>query len=595
MERLRNNILFSTIRRILRLITPQEKKRGFRLVLMTLFGALLDVVGLAFLIPVMMAATDRTFIQTNEYMALLYDGLGFESYQGFMMFLAVALLGVFLIKNTLAMLLHYAHSSYSFSVATNMARRQFIKYYNRGFQFFKATNSAQIINQIINVPSFFASGVLISAINIVSESMVMIFIVVGISLVDPALFIAVMAVLIPAGLIIYNSSKNRLYQLGLDQNRLHAVNYSRLNQAIFGFTDVKLTNKELHFLNAFTESQSALNRTQKMRYLLSLIPTRALEVMAVLGIVVIFAYSFFFAQNPDQLFGFIALFAAAAFRVLPSMNRLLNAVMGMKNHQVTLEVLEEGDLPLEMERPNILPMEITDTIEFRDLSFTYEGADGPALDEVSFRVQRGEKIGIIGESGSGKTTLVNVLLRFLPEQSGGIYVDGNKLEPDDIANWRAIVGYVQQKVFLVDGSIRQNVAFGERLDAIDDKRVEWALRQASMWEFVEAMPEGVETQIGENGAKLSGGQQQRVGIARALYWNSEVLVFDEATSALDMETEASITESIEALASGQTLFVIAHRITTLRHCDRIIEMKNGKVVAEWQYNDLIREKLQNVE
>ena len=565
------------------------------MVFYTLFGALIDVIGLAFLIPVMMAATDPAFVTENRYMAGLYEGLGFEQYSSFMMFLGLALLLVFVLKNTLAMLLHYAHSSYSFSVATNMARRQFIKYYQRGFQFFKATNSGEIMNKIINVPSFFASGVLISAINIVSESMVMLFIVIGIALVDPALFFAVMAVLIPAGLIIYSSSKNRLYQLGQEQNRLHAINYSRLNQAIFGFTDVKLTNKEHHFLNAYAESQGALNRTLKLRYMLSLIPTRALEVMAILGVVVIFAYSLLFSDNPQQLFGFIALFAAAAFRVLPSMNRLLNAVMGMKNHQVTLEILEEGSLPQDMERPTIVPMQVREAIEFRDLTFAYEDAEAPSLDGVSFRVARGEKIGIIGESGSGKTTLVNVLLRFLPEQSGGIYVDGKLLAPEDTPNWRAIVGYVQQKVFLTDSSLRENVAFGEKEADIDDARVQWALEQASMWSFVQTMPEGLDTRIGENGAKLSGGQQQRVGIARALYWISEVLVFDEATSALDMETETSITESIEALASGQTLFVIAHRITTLRHCDRILEMKAGRIVQEWQYADLVREKLTDVD
>lgn len=591
MKRLTNNILFSTIRRILKLITPEERRRAYRLVVVTLFGALIDVVGLAFLIPVMMAATDPSFVESNQYMSMTYDALGFTEYRSFMMFLGVVLLLVFVVKNTLAMLLHYAHSSYSMSVATNMARRQFIKYYERGFQFFKATNSADIINKIINVPSFFASGVLISAINIVSEVMVMLFIVLGIALVDPFLFFAVMGVLVPAGLLIYSSSKNRMYRLGLEQNRLHAENFARLNKAIFGFTDVKLTNKELHFLNHYSESQAALNHTMKMRYMLSLIPTRALEVMAILGVVVIFTYSFFFAGNPEKLFGFIALFAAAAFRVLPSMNRLLNAVLGMKNHQVTLEILEEGHLPLEMQRPEVSPMQIKQDIEFRDLEFTYDGAEQAALNKVSFRVQKGEKIGIIGESGSGKTTLVNVLLRFLPEQGGGIYVDGKALTPDDIPNWRAVVGYVQQKVFLVDASLRENVAFGEKPAEIDEERVEWALRQASLWEFVQNLPDGLDTSIGENGANLSGGQQQRVGIARALYWNSEVLVFDEATSALDMETESAITESIEQLAAGQTLFVIAHRITTLRHCDRILEMKNGRVHTEWKYEDLAREKL----
>ncbi|MCL4106239.1 UNVERIFIED_CONTAM: hypothetical protein GTU68_061081 [Idotea baltica] len=263
----------------------------------------------------------------------------------------------------------------------------------------------------------------------------------------------------------------------------------------------------------------------------------------------------------------------------------------MKNHSVALDILEADGLPNELEQLDITPIPFKEEIEFRNLSFTYDRAKTPALYDLSFTAQKGEKIGIIGESGSGKTTLVNLLLRFLTERSGGIYVDGKVLEESDTAGWRAIVGYVQQRVFLMDATLRENVAFGEKAENIDDERVQWAMEQARLWDFVSTLPDGKLTRIGENGQQLSGGQQQRVGIARALYWNSEILVFDEATSALDMETETAITESIESIASGQTLFVIAHRITTLKHCDRILEMKDGRLVAEWKYEDLIRERL----
>jgi len=587
----RNNIVFLTIRRILALLSPAEKRRGFRMVFATLIGALLDVLGLAFMVPVMLAATDPNFVEETAAMKSLQNWVGLEDYPSFMMFLAVMLLLVFIIKNTIALFLHYAHSSFSFSVATSVARRQYIKYYQKGFQFFKSTNSAEIINNIVNVPTLFASGVLISAINMVAETMVMLFIVVGIALVDITLFFTVMGALIPSGIIIYNASKNKLYRLGQEQQKLAQSNFSRLNQAIFGYVDVKLTNKEQHFLDSYIESQGRFNNNQKIKYLISLIPTRGLEVIAILGIVVIFIYTFFFSADSSQLFGFIALFAAAAFRVLPSMNRLLNAMMGMKNHSVALDILEADGLPNELEQLDVTPIPFKEEIEFRNLSFTYDRAKQPALYDLSFTVKKGEKIGIIGESGSGKTTLVNLLLRFLTEKSGGIYVDGKVLQEENTAGWRAIVGYVQQRVFLMDATLRENVAFGEKAENIDDKRVKWAMEQARLYEFVSTLPKGMHTRIGENGQQLSGGQQQRVGIARALYWNSEILVFDEATSALDMETETAITESIESIASGQTLFVIAHRITTLKHCDRILEMKDGRLVAEWKYEDLIRERL----
>lgn len=591
LKKIRNNIVFTTIRRILALLSPAEKRRGFRMVFATLLGALLDVLGLAFMVPVMLAATNPEFIQESDAMRWVQETSGLTDYPSFMMFLAVMLLIVFIVKNSIALLLHYHHSSFSFSVATSVARRQFIKYYQKGFQFFKSTNSAEIINNIVNVPTLFASGVLISAINMVAETMVMLFIVVGIAIIDTALFFAVMGALIPSGIIIYNASKNKLYRLGQEQQELAKTNFSRLNQSIFGYVDVKLTNREQHFLDTYIQSQGKFNNNQKIKYLISLIPTRGLEVIAILGIVVIFAYSFYFSGDQDQLFGFIALFAAAAFRVLPSMNRLLNAMMGMKNHSVALDILEDGGLPNELEKVDITPLPFHDHIEFRNIGFSYDRANVPALRNLSFTVPKGEKIGIIGESGSGKTTLVNLLLRFLEEGEGGIYVDGVKLTKDNTPGWRAIVGYVQQRVYLMDATIRENVAFGEKPENIDDERVVWAMKQAKLWDYVSTLEKTVHTRIGENGQQLSGGQQQRVGIARALYWNSEVLVFDEATSSLDSETETAITESIEGIASGQTLFVIAHRITTLKHCDRILEFKHGQLVGEWKYDDLIREKL----
>lgn len=591
LKRLGNNILFDTIRRINKLLLPAEKRRGLRLVFLSLIGVMIDVVGLAALVPVMMAATNPKFVQRNPYMNWLYEVGEFTSHSSYMIFLAFALLGVFLFKNGITLLINYWQSRFAFRTATNLARRQYIKYYERGFLYFQETNSADIINNIVNIPTFFASGILISTINFISELAVITFIVTAIAMVNVSLFFALVAVLLPSGLLIYNLTKNKLYDLGKELIELKSSTYSRLNQAIFGFVDVKLNNKEHYFLDAYVSRQSRLNTNNMLKFLIGLIPSRSLEIIAVLGILIIFLYTFMFSDRPDRLFSFIAVFAAAAFRVLPSMNRCLAALMGIKNHMFAMAILEEGNLPTGMSYQEPLPIKFEEELEFRDLTFGYTPSSPKAVKKLNFVVKKGEKIGVVGESGSGKTTLMNILLRFLMEQDGGIYVDGKKLTAEDIPGWRDLVGYVQQNVFLMDATLKENVAFGTVADEIDLKRVRSALRQASLLSFAEALPEGLDTRIGEMGAMLSGGQRQRIGIARALYWNSQVLVFDEATSALDMETEQAITESIEALSEGQTLFVIAHRITTLRHCDRIIEMKNGELVGVYTYEELIRSKL----
>ncbi len=631
-DRFNNNLVVLTLRRSARLLTPKESKRAVKMAIYSIISVFIDVAGLTLLIPVMIAANDptlvtgplaknestiqnsvqqpsagtlqdstKTVISANKsskaenikpnLLNRFYVFLGFKTYESYMLFLAVLVLIVFIVKNSITLFVGYLQSKFAYDVATSLARRQYMKYYNRGYSYFKDTNSADIVNNIINIPIFYVGGVLLSLINFLTESAVLLLIIIGIAVVDIKLFGGLLLVLVPSGFAIYGLTKNRLYAIGQEQLRLGATTFARINQAIFGFVDVRLTNKETHFLDAYEKEQISLNESFKIKHTIAMVPSRALEVIAMLGILVIFSYAFFFGQGSNTIFEFVAIFAAAAFRVLPSMNRSLAALMGIKSQMFSLEVLEEGELPTKMEKMDVSPMAFEDSIEFRDLSFKFAGSDKLALAKVNFTVKKGEKIGIIGQSGSGKTTLMNILLRFLREDEGGIYVDGKKIEYEDIASWRAKVGYVQQQVFLIDDTLKQNVAFGEDPSEVNEERLKLALEQSSLKEFVESLPHGWDTQVGEMGARLSGGQRQRIGIARALYYQSNVLIFDEATSALDTETENMITESIQALQRDKTVFVIAHRLTTLRNCDRILELKDGKLLQEWNYQDLVQEKM----
>jgi ABC-type multidrug transport system fused ATPase/permease subunit len=214
---------------------------------------------------------------------------------------------------------------------------------------------------------------------------------------------------------------------------------------------------------------------------------------------------------------------------------------------------------------------------------------------VSFTVNKGETVGFIGKTGSGKTTLMNILLRFLTERSGQVVVDSRPLGPEDTAAWRRLIGYVKQNPFLLDGAIADNIAFGEDRVEMNRDKLQSAIQQAGLAEFVSGLPDGMETQIGEHGAKLSGGQRQRLAIARALYRNSQILVFDEATSELDSQTEKEITNAIERLADrDKTIFIIAHRLTTLRNCDKIYELKDGEIAGVYQYPDLLAKTLEPI-
>ncbi len=586
-----NNLLLSSLKRTAGLLTAKERLRSYVIGIYTLVAVLVDVAGLALAIPVMLAAAEPKLVKDPGPIHDFKEFMGATSYGSYMVLLAALLLLVFIVKNSITLLANYLQSRYAYDIATNLARRQFIKYYNRGYTYFKDTNSADIANNVLNIPVFFVSGILVSLINFFSEAAVLILIVVTIAVTDIKLFGALVVVLVPTSAAIYALTKNRLYSLGQRQLRLGMSTMHRINQAIFGYVDVRLTNKENYFLDAYLKEQVHMNETLKAKHVINLVPTRALEAIAVLGILVIFSHSYLTSTTETVVFQFVASFAVAAFRMLPSLNRCLTAIMTIKGSLSFLEVLEEGSLPTEMERMVKRPLTFEKSIAFKDVSFWFAGAAGRAVDKMSFEVNKGEKIGIIGESGSGKTTLMNLLLRFLQENEGGIYIDGHKLDNDDIAGWRDKVGYVQQNVFLIDDSLRQNVAFGQHPEEIDEARLLSALEQASLLDFVKSLPAGLDTPVGEMGGRLSGGQRQRIGIARALYYQSQVLVFDEATSALDTDTENAITESIQSLQKGMTVFVVAHRYTTLRNCDRIIELKEGKLVNVMTYPELVHEKM----
>jgi len=313
-----------------------------------------------------------------------------------------------------------------------------------------------------------------------------------------------------------------------------------------------------------------------------------IEMVAIGAVVLIFLYSLLFSNNPAQMVTVIGLFAAAAYRLMPSMNRILTTVVTLRQNQYVLDELESMRDYLTRSAPVAQPINFNQDIVFENISFTFPKAEQPVVRDVSLRVRKGEKVGFIGSSGSGKTTLMNLLLRFYYEQKGAIKVDGVALSPENEAAWYNIVGYVKQDTFLLETSIQDNITLRDK--HVDPERMKYALEQASLTDFVASLPEGLQTPIGERGSRLSGGQRQRIGIARALYKQAEVLLLDEATSALDNETEREVSEAINKLSrTNITILIIAHRLTTLRDCDRIFELKDGRIWAEHTYESLMQQ------
>ncbi|SDY70401.1 ABC transporter [Hymenobacter psychrophilus] len=396
----------------------------------------------------------------------------------------------------------------------------------------------------------------------------------------------------PTALLTYRLLRSRAQQIGDRVNQLRPISYSIIGDLFTGFAELKLAGKQQRFRDRLVDNQTEVMELEAQGYVYSLLPVRIIEMVAIIGVLTIFLYAVFIPSSSGNLIALVGLFAAAAYRLMPSINRMLTSLVQIKQSQFTIENLAayREDKYKEEPHPEQLPLAFTQNIVFNQLAFTFPGEARPTLQDISLTIKKGEKIGFVGSSGSGKTTLMNILLRFYTEQEGNILIDGQPLTPKNLSGWHRLIGYVKQDTFLMEASIADNISLGDT--EVDAERMRYAIEQASLAGFVNSLPNGLATHIGERGSKLSGGQRQRVGIARALYKRTEVLVLDEATSALDSETEREVSEAIRKLATtDMTILIIAHRITTLRECDRIYELSEGKIVAQHTYENLLQKAI----
>lgn len=583
--------IFGIILRIYRVLTPPQRKKALLNAALILGNAFLEVFSLAAVLPFVALVLDSSVIRANPYLNRAFLFFGFGSENQFMIAAVLLLLLLFILKNGIGVFIHYYQSRFAYDVSTELSGQAFGEYYAREYARITDTNSSLPTRDIIFIPTEFSIYVLLAAITLLSECFIFLLICAGIAFYDPRVFLLLTVVLSPALFLLYRLKKGKLERIGKQSEELKPLSIKYLFQGIYAYIDAKLYAKERYFQQRFSSLQRELNRSFALFNTLNAIPARLLETIALLGMVAIVLYGLAVSDNRQEIILLLGVFGAATYRVMPSINRILIALVNVKTFKYTLDILEESRRTSSHASPeNLHPaaaLRLEKFIALHNVSFSYSDNPSFRLNKVNFMLKKGETVGLIGKSGSGKTTIINIMLRFLKEQSGEILLDGRPLKPGDTAAWRSLIGYVKQAPFILDGSIKENVAFGEAPGGIDAERLALALEQAGLDDWVAGLPRGVETQIGEQGTKLSGGQRQRIAIARALYRRSEILIFDEATSELDRETEREIVSAIESL-SGQkkTIFIVAHRITTLKPCQRIYELKEGEIAGFYQYADL---------
>lgn len=536
-------------------MSDRQRKRGIWVAFSVLVRAILDFAGVAALIPILLVVMKQ---DGGRSIPLVTCG---------------AVLLFVLLKNALVMLLAHIQSRYQMEIYRDFSKRMFINYYHRGLFFLKGKSCVQLGHEVNYVCYTFSSCVLTPVFRMVGEAMLALLMVSALIVWEPlAGFLLCVSFLPLAGLYV-GLVKKRLRRYGTEELEARRRQSRTVVEAFRGYTELEIAQAFHSSLASFNQGMEFISRNRLRTEVYQLFPPFLSEVAIVGGLALLVA-----TGNGDL--GLVSgVFAIAAFRLIPAVRSVLNSWVMLQNASYTITVVEEGITDKSQQAAqSVPPFTFKHGIELRNFGFAFP--DGHVLfSNLNLSIGRGERFGVRGVSGSGKSTLFNLMLGFYKPTAGEIFIDGHKLTPANRSEWHKHVGYVPQEIFIIEGTLADNIALGQ--PQADREKVMQVLEQVQLRKWVEELPEGLDTPLGEYGSRISGGQKQRIGIARALYKEAEVLFFDEATSALDNRTEQEINHALELLSLQHrelTLIVIAHRESSLAFCGRILDLDTCNIV-----------------
>jgi ATP-binding cassette, subfamily B, bacterial PglK len=574
------------------LFTKTELSKLLLIFLGILLMGFFEVIGVSAVIPFVAVVISPESIYENIYLYEIYSYFNFQSEQSFIVFLGLLVIGAMFITNF--------YIAYMISVITYFSNMQchFIavrlleNYLMRPYDFFLNKNTSELTKNIFVEVGRATNGFIMQSLNVLSKIIITSFLVFLLILVNPLIAFIVAIILGSSYFIIYQIAKKRLQKLGEATTKGNYSFYKAISQAFSGIKDIKLHGLEKDFVRHFEVPSKKLSIYAAQKKIITSIPRYLLEVIAFGGIIGIIIAVVLTTppEKTNTIMPIISLYIVAGYRLLPALQGIYSGVGAMKYDYPALELVIndfESSKHVEIKEKNNESILFKEKLEISDLSFQYLNSEKLVLDKLNLVIYPNTTVGIVGSTGSGKTTLIDIILGLLKQKLGSIFVDGIELGTKNIHTWQENIGYVPQSIYLTDDSIEANIAFASPPNEIDKAMIIKVAKMANLHDFITTLPSQYETIVGERGARLSGGQIQRIGIARALYNNPSVLILDEATSSLDNITENTIMDSIEDLSHKKTIIMIAHRISTLKGCDIIHLMSNGKIIESGTYDDLI--------
>jgi ATP-binding cassette subfamily C protein len=589
--------MLKTFKKILYILPDGDAIKMTILFLLMLVAACLEVVGIGMIPAFVAIVADPDRVMAVERLQPVFNYLGIISAKDLLIWGSLALVSVFVIKSLYIIAFNYFESRFVFNRRYALTHRLMGVYMHAPYTFHLKRNTAELFRNVNTEIHVFINSVFTSLFKISREAVMAMAILIFLFVVEPLITILVISLSgFGAGLFIL-LNKKKMKEYGEIEQGLRMETVKVIYEGLGGIKDARVLNREGEFIERYRIK--ARESTRLMTYIrfIQQIPRPVVETTAVVGMLMVSVLLVWQNRAMSDIIPILTLFAMATVRLMPSVQQIVAMYTTLRYNIVSidpiyndLKELEKENINFIKDRENKKPLELGKEIEIRNLSYQYPESTEQALQHVSIIIPKGQAVAFVGSSGAGKTTLVDVILGLLEPDEGEIMVDGTNIK-GNISAWQRNIGYIPQSIYLADETLRSNIAFGLPESKIDDEKVIRAVKLAQLETLVNRLPEGLDTLIGENGTRLSGGQRQRVGIARALYHDPKVLIMDEATSSLDNITEKQITNAIHSLKGERTLIIIAHRLTTVKNCDKLYFMEEGKIIQEGRYSDLVESNI----
>ena len=581
-----------TLKKFLFLLTPHERKRAALLLLMILIMALLDMIGVASILPFMAVLTNPDIIETNVVLKKMFIAskiLGVETKEEFFFALGVLVFLLLVISLVFKAITTYVQVRFVQMRQYSLSKRFVEGYLNKPYFWFLNRHSADLGTNILSEISQVVGDGMKPLMELIAKSMVALALIILLIIADPKLALIVAFLIGAAYGLIYKLTNNFLKRIGKERLKSNELRFTTVSEAFGAIKEIKVNGLEEAYIKRFSAPAKNFARNQSFSVAIGQLPRFALEAIAFGGVMLMILYLMIQKGTFNNALPIISLYVFAGYRLMPALQQIYASFTQLTYIGPALDSLIDDCKNFKSihSNNNQDPILLKRSIVLKNINYNYPNASRTALKNINVNIPAKTTIGFVGPTGSGKTTMVDIILGLLEVKNGELEIDGQIIKKENLRAWQSSIGYVPQHIYLSDDTIESNIAFGVNHKKINKAAVEKASKIANLHEFViNELQNNYQTTIGERGVRLSGGQRQRIGIARALYHNPQVLILDEATSALDNETEQAVMDAVNNLRKDVTIILIAHRLHTVKNCDVIFKLDKGRIVSKGTYNEL---------